>query len=304
MQKKVILITGPTAVGKTAAAIHIARHFQTEIISADSRQCFKELSIGVARPSVEELQQVPHHFVTSHHIDEAVSAAIFEKYAIGISHQIFRSKDVLVMAGGTGLYAKAFMEGLDDIPAIDADIRSRLLHEFELNGIDWLQDQLRQRDPLYSSQGSMHNPQRMLRALEVITGTGQSILSFQQKKIKLRDFDVVSISLELPREELYTRINARVDQMMATGLWEEVQELYPYRHLNALQTVGYKELFDYVDGKHTMQVAVELIKRNTRQFAKRQCTWFAHQLEAQLFHPEAFQSMLTYIESELTSDRT
>ena len=302
MRKKVIIITGPTAVGKTAAAIHVARHFQTEIISADSRQCFQEMSIGVARPSQVELQEIKHHFIASHSIHENMSAGIFEQYALRVADEIFQRTDVVVVAGGTGLYVKAFVEGMDEIPVVDSSIRIHLIQEYETNGKEWLQEELKQRDPLYFSQGSMQNPQRMLRALEVLIGTGKSIISFQQKNKKQRNFDIVSLSLDLPRETLYARINARVDQMMDMGLWEEAQMLYPQRGLNALQTVGYKEIFDCIDGKHSIDEAVMLIKRNTRHFAKRQCTWFTHQLPSQLFNAEEAKQIIQFLESKFTSD--
>lgn len=301
MQKTVILITGPTAVGKTAIAVEVARYFQTEIISADSRQCFTELNIGVARPSKDELEAVPHHFIASHSIQENLSAAYFEQYALRLAEDIFKRKDVVVMAGGTGLYVKAFTEGLDEIPAVDPALRNRITAEFEMNGIEWLQGEIKRMDPVYASRGSMQNPQRMLRALEVVMGTGQSILSFQHKNKKQRPFRIISIRLDLPREELYERINNRVDQMMKMGLLEEITILYPYRHFNALQTVGYKELFEYIDDKQSLEQAVEHIKRNTRHFAKRQCTWFAHQLPSILFHPVDNQYLIRFLNSELTS---
>ncbi|MFN5333604.1 MAG: tRNA (adenosine(37)-N6)-dimethylallyltransferase MiaA [Bacteroidota bacterium] len=303
MQKKVILITGPTAVGKTALAIEIARQFQTEIISADSRQCYSELNIGVARPTKEELAKVPHHFIASHRIEDTITAAYFEQFALGITDDIFRRKDVLVMAGGTGLYVKAFTEGLDEIPAVDPGLRNRMVAGYEMKGIEWLQGEIKRMDPEYASRGSMQNPQRMLRALEVMIGTGHSILSFQLKNKKQRPFSLIHIRLDLPRAELYTRINNRVDQMIQMGLSKEVESLYSFRHFNALQTVGYKELFDYMEGNCNLDEAVESIKRNTRHFAKRQCTWFAHQLPSEVFHPEDLQKISEYIHSEFTSDR-
>ena len=303
MQKKVILITGPTAVGKTALAIEIAREFQTEIISADSRQCYTELNIGVARPSKEELEKAPHHFIASHRIEDSITAAYFEQFALGVTDDIFRRKDVLVVAGGTGLYVKAFTEGLDEIPAVEPAIRNRIIAAYEMNGLEWLQEEIKRMDPEYVSRGSMQNPQRMLRALEVMIGTGQSILSFQLKNKKQRPFSLIQIRLDLPKEELYTRINDRVDQMMQMGLSKEVESLYSFRHLNALQTVGYKELFDYMEGYCTLDAAIVSIKKNTRHFAKRQCTWFTHQLPSVIFHPNDLQKTLAYIRSEFTSDR-
>ncbi len=299
MRKKVIIIAGPTAVGKTAAAIRVAQHYQTEIISADSRQCFRELNIGVARPSPEELQHVPHHFIASHSVHDDVSAAVFEDYAMKVASEIFKNKDLLVMAGGTGLYIKAFMQGLDHIPQIDASIRMSIQTNYETKGIEWLRSELISVDPLYISSASLDNPQRMMRALEVVTATGKSIIEYRQSIKKERPFDIHLIQLELPREELYQRINMRVDQMIEKGLAKEAEQFYPYRHHNALQTVGYTELFDYMEGKISMGVAIEIIKQHTRNFAKRQGTWFKHQLQAQVFHPSDEEGLITYLDDKI-----
>ena len=247
--KTVIIIAGPTAVGKTTVAVQLAQHFKTEIISADSRQCFKELNIGVARPSPEELQQVPHHFIASHSISEEVNAATFEQYALEKTNELFKKQDVVVMVGGTGLYIKAFCEGLDTIPAIDPAIRENISKEYEEKGLDWLQQLVQQKDPAFYASGEIQNPQRMMRALEVIASTGQSILSFRKNEKTERPFHIIKIGLELPKEELHRNIETRVDAMMEAGLLEEVKQLAEYKNLNALQTVGYKELFDYSDGQ-------------------------------------------------------
>jgi tRNA dimethylallyltransferase len=292
MKKKVIIIAGPTAVGKTAAALCVAQHYQTEIISADSRQCFRELNIGVARPSAEELALVPHHFIASHSIHEEVSAAVFEREAMSIASNIFKHKDVLVVAGGTGLYIKAFMQGLDPIPAIDLSLRVAIQDKYNSLGIEWLRSEIMQRDPLYASVESTENPQRMMRALEVITATGKSIIQYRQSLKKERPFDMIVVQLDLPREELYQRINMRVEKMFEQGLLKEAEQFYPYRHLNALQTVGYTELFDYMDGNISLEASIEKIKQHTRNFAKRQITWFRHQLHATTFHPEDISGML------------
>jgi tRNA dimethylallyltransferase len=274
LQKTVIIITGPTAVGKTATAIHIAKHFQTEIISADSRQCFKELNIGVARPSRQELELVQHHFIASHSIQEEVTAAVFEQYALEKTNQLFKKHDVVIMAGGTGLYIKAFCEGLDKIPVIDASVRDRILKEYAAKGLIWLQTEIQIKDPAFYTAGEIQNPQRMMRALEVVESTGRSIISFLGNEKTRRDFTIIKIGLSLPKEELHQRIHARVDRMMEAGLIDEVRGLLPYRHVNALQTVGYTELFDYLDGAIPLEKAIEKIKINTRQYAKRQMTWF------------------------------
>ncbi len=277
--KTCIIVSGPTAVGKTSQAIELALKNNTQIISADSRQCFKELNIGVAKPSDEQLQKVKHYFINSHSIHQEVNARIFEDYALEAVSEIFEKNDIAVMVGGTGLYIRAFIEGLDEIPEVDEFVRKEINQKYLLNGFDWLQNELKSNDPVFFAKGEMQNPQRMLRALEVKLSTGKSILDFHsQKKVK-RDFEIKVSLLELPREELYNNINFRVDQMMENGLLKEAESLYPYKHLNALQTVGYKELFDYFDGKISLEKAVEEIKKNTRHYAKRQMTWFKKNIE-------------------------
>jgi tRNA dimethylallyltransferase len=272
--KTVIIIAGPTAVGKTSIAIEVAQHFQTQIISADSRQCYKELNIGVARPSKEELAAVNHYFVASHSIHEKVNAVNFEKYALEKAEHIFQQNDVAVMVGGTGLYIKAFIEGMDEIPEVPEELHQAIILAYQQNGMEWLQQQVQQNDPEFYKVGEIQNPQRLMRALEVVKATGKSILSFRKGEKAQRDFDVIKIAFQLPKEDLHRNINTRVDKMMGQGLVEEVRSLIPYQHLNALQTVGYKELFDHFNGETTLVEATELIKRNTRQYAKRQLTWF------------------------------
>jgi tRNA dimethylallyltransferase len=299
MNKSVILIAGPTAVGKTAVAIHLAKHFQTEIISADSRQCFKEISIGVAKPSAEELKEVKHHFINSHSIHETVTAASYEKYALNAADELFQQHDVAVMVGGTGLYIKAFSEGMDEIPAVGEALRNGLQQNYQQHGIEWLQQQLQQYDPLFAEKGEMQNPQRMLRALEVVKSTGESILTFRKGEKQQRNFNIVKIGLDLPREELYNRINHRVDGMMQEGLLEEAKEVYPLRQLNALQTVGYRELFDYFDGNCSLEKAVDKIKQNSRHYAKRQLTWFKRDAEMKWFHSSQLQEIIDYVSTQL-----
>jgi tRNA dimethylallyltransferase len=260
-EKTCVIIAGPTAVGKTAVAIEVARHFNTAIISADSRQCFKEMTIGVAKPSREELQQVPHYFINSHSIHDDVNAAVYEQYALQAADEIFRQHDITVVTGGTGLYIKAFCEGLDDMPPVSLAVRQAITDAYEQNGLGWLQQQVKEQDPLYYETGEIQNPQRLIRALEVKQATGESIRSFQQGKKAVRPFRIIKLGLELPRPELNARINARVDNMMQQGLLQEVKALVPFKHLNALQTVGYTELFDYLDGKTTLQQAVEHIRQ-------------------------------------------
>ncbi len=293
--KTAIIICGPTAVGKTAVAIQIAKHLGTEIISADSRQCFKELNIGVARPTETELQKVPHHFIASHSVNEEITAVGFEQYALDKIEFLFKKHNVVVLVGGTGLYIKAFEEGLDLIPEIDVNIRREIVTNYENLGINWLQQELREKDPVFFKGGEIQNPQRMMRALEVINATGQSILSFRNGKKANRNFRIIKIGLELPKEILHLRIQERVDNMMEQGLLDEVKNMIPYRKRNALQTVGYAELFDYLEGKTELKLAVELIKTHTRQYAKRQMTWFKKDKNIQWFGPDELNAMLTYV---------
>lgn len=274
MSKKVYIIVGPTAVGKTTFAISLAQHLQTEIISADARQCFQELNIGVARPSPEELNQVPHHFIASHSIHDTVNAAVFEKYTIQKVDELFQKKDAVVMVGGTGLYIKAFCDGLDDIPSIDENIRKAIQIKYAQQGLEWLQYEIAQKDPFYWEQCEQQNPQRLMRALEVKTGTGNSILLYQQQNKVKRPFETVLIGLQMDRGLLNDRINQRVLKMVDEGLENEVKNLVSLQHLNALQTVGYQEWFPYFEQKVTFDKVVESIQQNTRHYAKRQMTWF------------------------------
>lgn len=280
--------------GKTAVAIEVARHFKTEIISADSRQCFKELNIGVARPSPAELAQIPHHFIATHSIQEEVNAAAFEQYALMKAKELFQKHEVLVMVGGTGLYIKAFCEGLDDMPAIDPVVRENIIHNYETKGLHWLQQEVQAKDPGFYSVGEVQNPQRMMRALEVIESTGQSVLHFRKGGKAKRDFAIIKAGLELPKEQLHQRIHDRVDNMIAAGLVNEVKNLVPYRKVNALQTVGYSEIFDYLDEKISLEQAINDIKTNTRQYAKRQMTWFRRDREITWFNPFNRNEIITY----------
>lgn len=274
MNKTCIVLVGPTAVGKTAVAIQLARHFNTAIISADSRQCYRELHIGVAKPSIQQLAAVPHYFIDSHSIQDAVTAIDFEKYALSVAENLFEKQDIIIIVGGTGLYIKAFCEGMDEIPAVDISIRNNIIAQFDEKGMPWLKAEIELKDRLFFAEGEMQNPQRMMRALEVWESTGKSIIGFQKGNKKSRPFYIQKILFDLPREQLYARINARVDQMIAEGLLEEVKSLVPFKNLNALQTVGYAELFSYLEGEISLDEAIENIKKNTRHYAKRQLTWF------------------------------
>lgn len=274
MSKTVYIVVGPTAVGKTSFAIALAKALGTEIISADARQCYKEMNIGVARPSADELKAVPHHFIASHSVNENINASFYENWALEKLENLFTRNEAVVMVGGTGLYIKAFCEGLDLIPAIDAEIRENIIAQYEKLGLRWLQKEVSVKDPQYWEKGEQKNPQRLMRALEVMLGTGSSITSFQNKKAVERPFKIVKIGLELPREELYERINARVLTMVEEGLEKEVKSLEAVAHLNALQTVGYSEWKDYFDAKISKEKVIENIQQNTRHYAKRQMTWF------------------------------
>src|SRR5258706_3351365 len=239
--KTVIVVAGPTGVGKTSVAIELAKHYKTEIISADSRQCFKELNIGVARPSHKELGEIRHHFIASHSVRDDVSAVTFEKYALEKVDDLFTKNDSVIMAGGTGLYIRAFCDGLDEIPAVKPEIRNEINAKYEQQGLIWLQEEIKQKDPEFFQAGEIQNPQRMMRALEVVESTGQSVLHFRKGKKIERHFNIIKIGLELPKEQLHENINKRVDKMIDLGLVMEVKSLQPYARLNALQTDGYAE---------------------------------------------------------------
>lgn len=292
-KKTVIIIVGPTAVGKTSASIGLAKHFHTEIISADSRQCYKELRIGVARPSDEELREVPHHFIASNSIKENINAAFFEQFALQKAEELFKTHDIIILVGGTGLYIKAFCEGLDKIPPIDETIRKSIIKDYEMHGLTWLQEQVRIKDPEFYKVGEIQNPQRSMRALEVVESTGHSILSFRKNKKTERPFNIIKIGLELPKEELHININSRVDKMVQDGLVEEVSSLKGYRDVNALQTVGYSEIFEHLDGRMSLPIAIEEIKKNTRQYAKRQMTWFKKDKEIHWINAKQTNGLLS-----------
>jgi len=288
--KTVYIIVGPTAVGKTAFAISLAQALQTEIISADARQCYMEMNIGVARPNKAELDAVPHHFIASHSIHEIVNASVFEEYALEKVTELFKTKEAVVMVGGTGLYIKAFCEGLDSIPAIAPEIREGIIQQYEKLGLRWLQKEVSVQDPIYWEKGEQQNPQRLMRALEVKMGTGNSIVSFQQKNKITRPFNIVKIGLEMPRELLYERINQRVLNMVEEGLELEVKSLQPHAQLNALQTVGYSEWQPFLEGKEERSRVIEMIQQNTRHYAKRQMTWFKKDPEIKWYQASSIQA--------------
>jgi tRNA dimethylallyltransferase len=292
---RIIVIAGPTAVGKTDVAIAVAEHLQVPILSFDSRQCYRELSIGVARPQGRQLQQVPHYFIADHSIHDPVSAAYFEQYATKKVAELTARYGQLVMVGGTGLYWKAFWQGLDAIPAADPAIRTEIILQYRQNGMEWLQATLTELDPLYAASGEMLNPQRMMRALEVVRATQKSILSFQGGADKAQPYKAIGIGLQLPRPELNQRIDRRVDAMMQEGLLEEVKNLVELKNLNALKTVGYKELFQYLQDAFSLEDAVAQIKVNTRQYAKRQMTWFKKDPFFTWFSPDQLDEMMALL---------
>lgn len=289
--KTCIVIVGPTAVGKTSFAIELAQHLSTDIISADSRQCFKELNIGVAKPSPQQLQLVKHYFINSHSVNDEVNAKVFEQYALQKVHSIFKEHDFAVMVSGTGLYVKTFCEGLDEVPVVNTEIRKNVVENYNIGGYEWLREQVQKIDSIYFSKGEIQNPQRMMRALEVKLSTGRSILDFHSNKKVQRNFTMLKLGLELPKEQLYQNINNRVDEMMNNGLLEEVKSLSHFKDLNALQTVGYKELFDHLDNNISLEEAIEKIKINTRHYAKRQMTWFKKDKEVRWFSPEEVENV-------------
>jgi len=290
--KQVFIICGATATGKTALAIKAASWLHTEIISCDSRQCYRETTIGVAKPSPDELKLVPHHFINSHSIHEEVNAAIFEEYALKVTNDLLQTHNSVVMVGGTGLYIKAFTQGIDLIPAIDSSIRHNIIEGYKANGIGWLQQLVEREDAEYYQTGENKNPQRLMRALEVIRGTGKSIRTFQTGIATARNFEVRKVAIDVEREELIRRIDLRVDQMMDAGLLEEAEGLYQWRHLPALKTVGYSEIFQYMDGAISLADAVEQIKIHTRQYAKRQLTWFRKDKQITWMKADQFHAFL------------
>ncbi len=279
----VYVICGPTAVGKTGISIELATRLHTGIISADSRQCYKEMTIGTAKPSKEQLTTVKHYFIDGFNIENNLNAADFERLALGYLDELFATQNTAVVCGGTGLYIKALCDGIDDMPETDKGIAANVEAGYKENGITWLQAALQQEDPAFYNVGETQNAARMIRALAFIRTTGESILKYWTNTKKDRQFKTIKIGLDLPRELLYQRINQRVDDMIHEGLVDEVKALYPLKHLKNLQTVGYRELFDFFDGIYTLPEAIEKIKQNTRNYAKRQLTWFRKDTEVHWF---------------------
>lgn len=303
MAKKLISIIGPTAIGKTSLGISLANHFNTEIISADSRQFYKEICIGTAVPSKEELQSATHHFIQHKSISEKYSVGDFEKEAIKKLEVIYGEKEIAVMVGGSGLYVDAVIKGLDEFPEFDPVIRLQLNKSFVEKGISFLQDELKKFDTSYYEKVDLDNPHRLIRALEVCISSGLPYSSFLNKENTQRPFQTYTIGITAPRELIYERINKRVDIMMDAGLLDEVKSVYEQRTLNALNTVGYKELFSYLDGIFTLDFAIEEIKKNTRRFAKRQLTWFRKN-ESTLWvnHDEPLAEIIQHLEEKIANE--
>lgn len=299
--KFLIVIVGPTAVGKTSLCIDLALELGSEIISADSRQFFKEMHIGTAKPSPEELRQVKHHFVNSHSIHDKFNAGDFEREALEKMESLFQQHHCLIMTGGSGLYINAVTEGMADIPEIDMSIREKLNERLEKEGLETLVNELQHLDPEYYNIVDLKNPHRVTRALEVCIGTGKKYSELRKNAKKNRDFEVIKIGLNRPREELYERINQRMDLMIEQGLFEEAEQLYPYKSHYALQTVGYKEIFDFIDGKYDKEEAVRLLKRNSRRYAKRQMTWFGKDQDIVWFHPNDYQGIVNYVKETINN---
>lgn len=295
MSKTLVSVVGPTAVGKTTAAIQLATYFKTEIVSADSRQFYREMNIGTAKPGNHELALVPHHFINSHAVDAVYSAGDFERDALRLLETLFQTHDVVLLVGGSGLFVRALTEGLDDLPEAPNAIRQQLNAVLADEGLPALQNRLKAIDPQHYAQMDFQNPQRVVRALEVYETTGKSISEFQQQKQAARPFDVITIGLNDDRAVLYNRINQRVDLMMERGLLAEAQSLSAYRHHPALRTVGYAEIFDFLDGVCTLEAAVEKIKQNSRRYAKRQITWFKKYGNTHWFAPKELDKIKHYL---------
>lgn len=295
-KKRLLVVVGPTAVGKTALAIRLAQYFKTEVLSADSRQFYREMTIGTAKPDAAEQQQAVHHFIDSHSIAEEYSAGDFERDALKLLADLFLHHDDVVLVGGSGLFVRALCEGLDNLPKAPIEVREKLNRLLQEEGLEALQKRLQEVDPAYYATADIQNPQRVVRALEVFEATGKPFSSFRQQEFLERPFEICNIGLNMERSELYDRINRRVDHMMDSGLLEEVKSLLPYRNKPALLTVGYAEIFDYLDGQCSLEEAVDRIKQNSRRYAKRQITWFKKHGNTCWFLPNAWNEILAYIE--------
>lgn len=301
LRKFLVIVLGPTAVGKTAMAVRLAKYFNTDVVSADSRQFYRGMIIGTATPTVEEMQGIRHHFIGSLSIDEYFNVSIFEQQVLGLLDELFREKEIVVMAGGSGLYIDAVCHGIDDFPDADMNTRDALKKEMHENGLQPLLERLEKLDPEYFRIVDRNNPNRVLRALEVCLATGRTFTEQRTSPQKERDFLILKIGVNTDRETLFQKISDRVDEMIDMGLIEEARRLFPYRGLNALNTVGYKELFDHFEGKCALEEAIEKIKTNTRRYAKRQLTWFKRDEDIKWFRPEEYGEIIGWIEKNRRS---
>ena len=296
--KRLLVVVGPTGSGKTDLSIRLALHYAAPILSTDSRQVYRGMPIGTAQPSADQLQAVEHHFIASHDLKDNLSCGEYEVQALARLEQLFTTHDYVVAVGGSGLYVRALCEGMDDLPQADESLRAELNRRLTDEGIESLAAQLRELDPVYYETVDRSNPARVVRALEVCLQTGRPYSEQRTGERRPRPFEIVKIGIDLPREVLYDRIDRRVDQMLVDGLEAEARALYPYRALNALQTVGYREFFDYFDGRIGYDEAVELIKRNSRRYAKRQLTWFRRDSEIRWFAPDDDAAIIAHIDSK------
>lgn len=294
--KRLVVVVGPTGSGKTDLAIALAQHYGAPIVSTDSRQFYRGMPIGTAQPTAQQLRAAEHHFIASHDITQELSCGAYEVEALALLDRLFEQHRTVIAVGGSGLYIKALCEGMDELPQADPELRAALAEQLREEGVAALAERLRTLDPLYYEQVDRSNPARVVRALEVCLQTGRPFSEQRLGRRRERPFDIVKIGIEVPREELYERINRRVDAMMAEGLEAEARALYPYRHLNALRTVGYRELFDFFEGRCSRDEAVEAIKRNTRRYAKRQMTWFRRDGEIRWFRRDDLEAMFRYVD--------
>ncbi|MFI3259963.1 MAG: tRNA (adenosine(37)-N6)-dimethylallyltransferase MiaA [Rikenellaceae bacterium] len=297
-QPRLIVIVGPTGSGKSALAVAVARHFGAPIISTDSRQFYRGIPIGTAQPTAEELSAAEHHFIACRDLEDDYNAGAYEVDALERLENLFESHPVVVAVGGSGLYIKALCEGLDDLPKVPIEIRDSVRQEFARGGIEPLLEELERHDPAYFEEVDRSNGARVMRAIEICRASGERYSDLRQGEAKPRDFETIKVGLDLEREYLYERINSRVEQMLCDGLEEEVRRVYDLRYLNALQTVGYREIFDYLDGECSFEEAVELIKRNSRRYAKRQMTWFRRDKDVKWFPTFDPDSVIEYVESK------
>lgn len=299
MPHTLIVLIGPTGVGKTELSLSIAEHFQTCILSADSRQLYQELKIGTAAPTPSQLARVPHHFVGTLGLTDYYSAAQYEADVLEKLEELFQHNDTVVLTGGSMMYVDAVCKGIDDIPTVDKETRELMLQRYEEEGLETLCAELKILDPEYYQIVDLKNPKRVIHALEICYMTGKTYTSFRTQKHKERPFRIIQIGLTREREELYDRINRRVDEMMQEGLLEEAKSVYPFKHLNSLNTVGYKEIFNYLGGEWSLDFAIEKIKQNSRIYSRKQMTWFKRNPNIQWFHPEQKEEIMNYINDQL-----